>query len=58
MQLYSQENEGYNYMLTVIDCFSSFAFAKLLKNKSGDEVRNAFQSKVILFFFYFIMSES
>ena len=44
MQLYSQENEGYNYMLTVIDCFSRFAFAKLLKNKSGDEVKNAFQS--------------
>ncbi len=44
MQLYSQENEGYNYMLTVIDCFSRFAFAKVLKNKSGDEVKNAFQS--------------
>src|SRR5277367_3097137 len=44
MQLYSQENEGYNYMLTVIDCFSRFAFTKVLKNKSGDEVKNAFQS--------------
>src|SRR5271167_3091976 len=44
MQLYSQENEGYNYMLTVIDCFSRFAFAKVLKNKSGDEVKNAFKS--------------
>src|SRR5271168_3694715 len=44
MQLYSKENEGYNYMLTVIDCFSRFAFAKLLKNKSGDEVKNAFES--------------
>src|ERR1700730_2208589 len=44
MQLYSQENEGYNYMLTVIDCFSRFAFAKVLKNKSGDEVKNAFES--------------
>ena len=44
MQLYSKENEGYNYMLTVIDCFSRFAFAKILKNKSGDEVKNAFQS--------------
>src|SRR5271163_2069010 len=43
MQLYSKENEGYNYMLTVIDCFSRFAFAKILKNKSG-EVKNAFQS--------------
>ena len=44
MQLYSKENEGYNHMLTVIDCFSRFAFAKILKNKSGDEVKNAFQS--------------
>ena len=45
MQLYSQENEGYNYMLTVIDCFSRFAFAKkTLKIKSGDEVKNAFES--------------
>ena len=44
MQLYSKENEGYNYMLTVIDCFSRFAFAKIFKNKSGDQVKNAFQS--------------
>src|SRR5271154_5101455 len=44
MQLYSKENEGYNYMLTVIDCFSRFAFAKIIKNKSGDEVKNAFES--------------
>ncbi len=32
MRLYSKENEGYNYMLTVIDRFSRFAFAKMLKN--------------------------
>ena len=31
-------------MLTLIDCFSRFAFAKIFKNKSGDEVKNAFQS--------------
>ena len=43
MQLYSQENEGYNYMLTVIDCFSRFAFAKVLKSKSGEEVAKVFQ---------------
>ena len=44
MQLYSKENEGYinNYMLTVIDCFSRFA--RVLKSKSGDEVKNALQS--------------
>ena len=30
-QLYSQQNEGYNYMLTAIDCFSRFAFAKILR---------------------------
>ena len=43
MQLYSKENEGYNYMLTVIDCFSRFAFAKILKNKSGDKVKMLYQ---------------
>ncbi len=31
-------------MLTVIDCFCRSAFAKILKNKSGDQVKNAFQS--------------
>ena len=31
MQLYSKENEGYNYMLTVIDCFSAFAFCDCWK---------------------------
>ena len=51
MQLYSQENEGYNYMLTVIDCFSSFAFAKLLKNKSGDKSEMLFNQKLSYSFF-------
>ena len=35
MESYSRENSGYKYILTVIDNFSKFAWAKALKNRSG-----------------------
>ena len=41
MRAYS--NEGYNYLLCVIDCFSKFAWCKPLKTKSGDETAEAFK---------------
>lgn len=40
MQHYSRENQGYRYILTVIDLFSRFAYALPLKNKTGIEVAN------------------
>lgn len=44
MGAYSTENKGFRYMLTVIDVFSKFAWAKPIKSKSGIEVTNAMES--------------
>ncbi len=41
MQPFSRVNNGYRYILTVIDCFSKYAFAVPVKNKSGLEIKNA-----------------
>lgn len=41
MQNYSRFNKGFNYMLTVIDNVSKFAWAIPLKNKSGSELTSA-----------------
>lgn len=38
MKPYSRINKGYNYILTVIDCFSKVASAVPLKNKSGKSI--------------------
>ena len=43
MKMFSRQNNGYRFILTVIDCFSKYAFALPLKNKSGSEVKNALQ---------------
>ena len=43
MQKYSKVNEGYRYILTVIDCFSKYAWAVPLKNKEGKTVLDAFK---------------
>lgn len=44
MQKYSHFNKGYNYLMTVIDNLSKFAWALPLKNKTGLEVHNALKS--------------
>src|SRR4051812_5362552 len=36
-------NRGYRYLLTVIDLFSRNAWAKPIKDKTGKEVKRAFQ---------------
>lgn len=41
---YSRENKGYKYLLTVIDCFSKYAWAMPLKLKSADNVTKAMES--------------
>src|SRR5438552_6587537 len=40
---YAAVNDGYKYMLTVINLFSRYAWAKPIKDKTGKEVRRAFQ---------------
>lgn len=37
MTLYADENGGYKYMLTVVDHFSNFAWAKPLYTKRAEE---------------------
>jgi hypothetical protein len=46
MQSLSKHNGNYNWLLTVIDCFSKYAWAIPTKNKSGPEITNAF-SKIL-----------
>lgn len=38
---YSKENNGYNYVLVCLDCFSKYLWLKKLKNKNGDSVVKA-----------------
>jgi transposase InsO family protein len=40
---YAEENDGYNYLLTVIDVFSRYAWVRPLKRKTGVAVKAAFQ---------------
>lgn len=43
MQEFRYKNRGYKYILTIIDCFSKYAFAVPLKNKSGKTVAEALE---------------
>ena len=43
MREFSKINNGYNYLLTVIDCFSKYAWTEPLKTKTGVETASAFQ---------------
>src|SRR5579872_3973217 len=43
MREFSSENNEYNYMLTVIDCFSRYAWIKPLKTKTGQETSKSFE---------------
>ena len=41
MQEFAKENEGYRYILNVIDVFSKYAWMRPLKSKTGVEVADA-----------------
>lgn len=41
MGQHAKQNNGYKYLLTVIDTFSKYAWAVPIKNKTGDEVCTA-----------------
>ena len=34
----AKDNDGYTFLLTVIDCFSKFAWVEALRNKTGGEI--------------------
>jgi len=40
---FADSNQGYNYILLVIDTFSKYIFLEALRNKSGHEVAKAFK---------------
>ena len=44
MTHWSDHNDGYRYILTVIDVFSKFAWAVALKKKDARTVAEAFES--------------
>lgn len=44
MQEYSKQNNGYRYLLTVIDTFSKYAWAIPIKSKTAESVSQAFHS--------------
>src|SRR5271157_2566493 len=44
MREFSKSNNDYNYMLTVIDCFTRYAWVEPLKTKTGLETAEAFNS--------------
>ena len=43
MQTFSSFNEGFKYILTVIDVFSKYAWAVPIKDKSAATVTKAFE---------------
>jgi hypothetical protein len=46
MQEWSEDNEGFRYMLNIVDVFSKFAWSIPLKDKKGLTVLNAFKQIV------------
>lgn len=44
MRTYSQYNDGYKYILCVIDVFSKYAFARAMKKKDSETVKQCFES--------------
>jgi Integrase core domain. len=45
---YSNENDGYKYILTCINCFSKMAYCLPLKSKTSKEVANKFEQEILL----------
>jgi transposase InsO family protein len=43
VEMRNNKDRGYNYILTVIDVFSKFAWAVPIKRKTGDEIASAFR---------------
>lgn len=43
MSMYKKQNDGYTYILTVVDVLTKYAFAKCVKNKSAQSITKAFR---------------
>ena len=43
MRKYSKHNEGYNWIIAMIDIFSRYAFTIAVKSKSGKDVLSGFE---------------
>jgi hypothetical protein len=43
LKKYVRQNQGYRYILVVLDVFSRYAWARPLKNKTGETVTSAFK---------------
>jgi len=43
MREFSEFNDGYNYLLCIIDCYSRYAWCEKLKTKTGAETARAFE---------------
>ncbi|KAJ8943887.1 hypothetical protein NQ317_001396 [Molorchus minor] len=46
MQPCANENNGYRYILVVIDCYSKYVWTRPLRNKTGIEVTNAMKDVI------------
>ena len=44
MQEWKNQNEGYRYILNIVDCFSRYAWSIPLKDKKAETVLNAFKT--------------
>ncbi len=40
MREFADENSGFNYLLTVIDCFKKYAWTRPIKKKNADEIKS------------------
>jgi len=47
MRKFTAENDGYNWILNIVDVYSKFMFAFALKTKSAEEVRNCLRSLIM-----------
>ena len=44
LMAYKDQNRGYNYLLTILDVYSRYAFVRPLKTKTGKEIYTALKS--------------
>lgn len=44
MRTYSKDNKGFNYILCVIDVFSKYAYARPIKKKNSETIKESFES--------------
>jgi len=43
MEAFSKSNDGYRYLLTVVDTFSKYAWGEALKSKNAHDVSQAME---------------